>query len=145
MVSFYKKGAAVLGALTVLVGIVAASVVANSGTFTNLTSTNATTTSLVIGGGTAVNKIVSKTTSFNANSIGVGQSTTTDITLTGAVTGDACAVTVTAGDLWSTTSTAVFSCRVISADLGQILIYNATGTSAFDAGMSTVRVTAMSF
>lgn len=47
---FYKKGAAVIGALTVLAGIVAVSINATTGTFTNLAATNATTTNLVVTG-----------------------------------------------------------------------------------------------
>lgn len=46
--TLFKKGLSVFGALTVIAGVVAATISATTGTFTNLSATNATTTNLVV-------------------------------------------------------------------------------------------------
>lgn len=102
------------------------------------------TGTLKLGSGTAIDKHVRTTATVNPNSIAAGQSTTTVVTLTGASSSDHCLVNVTSGDLLGTTSTAVLACRA-GTDSATVYYYNATATSAFDAGSSVLSVQAWSY
>lgn len=126
-------------------GVIAAAVFVTLQAATINATTYVSTTQMIVGQGTPVNKIVSNTLSVNPDSLGAGQSTTTNITMTGAAIGDSCQATVTAGDLLSPTSTAMIACRISSAGVGTITFYNATPTSAFNAGTSSLRVTSFGF
>ena len=100
-------------------------------------TTLAGTASLTVGNGTPLDKIVRTTVTVNPDSIARGGSTTTVVTVTGALPGDHCFVNSTSGDLKGATSTAVIDCRS-GTGLATINYYNATGTSAFDAGPNNV-------
>ncbi len=101
---------------------------------------------LSIGGGTVITKHVRTTASVNVNSIAAGGSTSTNITLTGAAVGGQCTANSTAGDLISTTSTlAGLPCRITATDTATVYFYNATATSAFDPGTSTISVQAWNY
>ena len=96
---------------------------------------------LSIGGGTAITKHVRTTASVDVQSMGAGRSTSTNIALPGAAVGDSCLAQVTDGDLIGTTSTlASLPCRVTAADVATLYFYNATGTSSFNPGPSTISV-----
>lgn len=101
--------------------------------------------SLTLGsGGTTIDKHVRTTSAVNVDSLGAGQSTSSAITLTGASSGDHCSVNSTVGDLQGTTSTIVLACRA-GSDTATVYYYNATGTSAFNAGASTLSIQAWSY
>jgi len=96
------------------------------------------TGTIAIGGGTAMDKVLRTTVTVNPNSLAAGGSTSTVLALTGVATADHCLVNSTSGDLAGTTSTAQISCRFTATDTATIYYYNATGTSAFDAGPNNV-------
>lgn len=133
-----------------------AALVATAATLTTLTATTATITSLVAANATSTTMVAGSmrvnatngaisdgafraTLSVNPQSIAAGGSTTTVVTVTGASAGDHCSVNATDGDLWSTTSTVVLSCRA-GSNIATVNYYNATSTAAFDAGASTLSV-----
>jgi hypothetical protein len=117
-----------------------AAIVATVGTFTTLNATTGILSTLKVGtSGSTMDGSYRATLSVNPASISAGGSTTTVVTVTGAVAGDHCAVNATSGDLWSTTSTAVLSCRA-GTDSATVNYYNATSTAAFDAGTSVLSV-----
>lgn len=96
---------------------------------------------LSIGGGTTINKHVRTTANVDVQSMGAGQSTSTNVALSGAAVGDTCFAQSTAGDLIGTTSTlASLPCRVTATDTATVYFYNATGTSSFNPGASTISV-----
>jgi len=120
--SFYKKGLAAFGGLLVI----------GAGVFY---------AGLRIGtSGTLIEAHYRTTQAVNVDSMGAGQSTTTNVTLTGVVVGDHVDVKVTAGDFLSTTSTGLVFGKVTEADTVQLIFRNNTSTAAFDAGMSTFSV-----
>ena len=126
MPTFFKRGLAVFGAITVL-GLL-------------------TLGSLKIGtSGTTIDGHFRTTASVNADSIAANGSTTTVMTLTGAGTADHCDVDVTAGDLLSTTSTARVACRITATNTATVYYFNTSSTAAFDAGTSTLSVQAWSY
>ncbi len=132
---------ATIGALTAT-----SSLVAYNGTIGALNASSTLITpslsasSTVLGtGGTAITGRYRATLAVDPQSIAAGGSTTTVVTVTGAATGDHCEVATTAGDLWSTTSTAILSCRA-GTNNATVNYYNATSTAAFDAGASTLTV-----
>lgn len=118
---------------------------------TTLTATNSTSTIAAVGSlkvnrtdGTFIDGIFVASQNVDVDSLGVGQSTTTVVTVTGLTSGDLCFPSVTAGDLHgTTTSTAALGCRA-GANAATITIRNATGTGAFNAGMSTIKVLGVS-
>jgi len=119
-----------------------ASVVAVVAVITTLTVTTLSTTTLKVGsGGTVIDGKYIATQAVNVDPLNNGQSTSTVVTVTGAVATDHCTVNVVAGDLaGGTTSTASLSCRS-AANAVTVFIRNATSTgAAFDAGMSTLSV-----
>jgi len=118
--SFYKRGLAVFGALTVLA--------------------TATVAGLKIGStGTTIASHYRSTLSVNPDSIAANGATTTVVTVTGAVAGSHCGVNATAGDLLSTTSTVHLACRA-GTDSATVFYRNTSSTAAFDAGTSTLSV-----
>lgn len=124
---------------------------ATTATIASLSATNATSTTLAAGtlrvpsaGSTALDAVLVGSLNVNVDSLGNGQSTTTNVTVTGLVSGDPCYPSVTAGDLAGTTSTISMSCRA-GTDVATVTFRNATGTgAAFDAGMSTLKVLGVS-
>lgn len=119
---------------------------ATTATLTTLSATNATSTTMAVGSlrvnttnGAISDGAFRSTLSVNPQSISAGGSTTTVVTVTGAASGDHCSVNATDGDLWSTTSTVVLSCRA-GSNSATVNYYNATSTAAFDAGTSTLSV-----
>lgn len=124
--SFFKRGLAVFGALTILAGAIVGT--------------------LKIGtGGTIIDGHYRTTLAVNPQSIAANGSTTTVMTLTGTVAGDHCDVNVTDGDLLSTTSTARLSCRITATSTATVFYFNVSSTAAFDAGTSTLSVQGWSY
>lgn len=105
----------------------------------------ASSTSIILGSGTSIDKHVRGTLTVNAESIIGSGSTTTVMTLSGASTGDHCDVDSTAGDLLSTTSTVVLACRITAANEATIYYRNTSSTAAFNAGSSDLSVQAWSY
>jgi len=95
---------------------------------------------LAIGGGTVITKHLRTTVDVNPQSIAANGATTTAVTLSGATVGDHVSLSVTAGDLMGTTSTAMLSGRVTASDVVTIYYRNSSSTAAFDAGLSTISV-----
>lgn len=119
---------------------------ATSTTTTSLTATNTTSTTIAASSlrvnqtnGAIFDGLLTGSLDVNVNSINPGQSTTTNVTVTGMVAGDLCFPVVTAGDLTGTTSTVQMFCRA-GTDLATVTFRNATGSGAFDAGVSTLKV-----
>ena len=127
MPTFFKRGLAVFGAITVL-GLL-------------------TLGSLKIGtSGTTIDGHFRATATVNADSIAANGSTSTAVTLTGAVVGDHCHAAVTAGDLIGTTSTiAGLPCRITATSTATVYLNNTSSTAAFDAGTSTLSVQGWSY
>lgn len=122
MPSFFKRGLAVFGALTVLA--------------------TATFAGVKIGGadGTAIVAHYSAQSTVNPQSIAANSATTSAVTVTGAVTTDLCKVGVVSGDFVGTTSTGLLSCLVTSTSTATIYYRNVSSTAAFDAGSNVFRV-----
>lgn len=113
-------------------------------TVTTLTATTLSASSFTLGGGTAMDKIVRTTAVVNADAIPAQSGTSSAHTLTGAASGDHCGVSVTQGDLRSTTSSAFISCFISASDVATVL-YRNSASSTFDAGASTLTIEARSY
>ena len=119
----YKRGAAVIGALTLLTG-------------------------LTIGGvyGTKIDGHYRTTASINVNSLAGGGTTSSAVTLNGAATGDHCVVSVTGGDFISgSTSTGIVRCVITASNTATLYFYNATTSAAFNPATSTFSLQAWSY
>lgn len=101
--------------------------------------------SLTIGGGTAITKVVRATANVDVQSMAANGTTSTNVTLTGAAVGDECVVSVTAGDYLSTTSTGLVACRISATNNALLIFRNTSSTAAFDAGASTFSVKSTAF
>lgn len=117
---------------------------ATTGTITTLTTTTLTASTVAVGGGTALDKLVRTTATVNASAIAAQSGTSSAHTLTGAVSGDHCDVAVTQGDLRSTTSSAFLSCFISASDVATVL-YRNSASSTFDAGSSVISIEARSY
>lgn len=135
------------GSLTV--GVIATAVfttlTATTGNFTTINSTLTSSTQIVVGQGTSVDKILSTSYTANVDAIPALSGTSSNHTLTGAATGDDCAVTAISGDFISTTSTASLNCRVVSANNVSVFYRNLVATSTFDGGTSDFRISTQSY
>lgn len=95
--------------------------------------------------GTQINGHFRATSSYNMLSLAANNSTTTSVTVTGALAGDHCDVNVTSGDLLSTTSTARLACRFTATSTATVYVFNASSTAAFDPATSTLSVQAWQY
>lgn len=131
--------------------IAAAVINATTGNFTTVNTANlyATSTgsvasfnasSTAIGGGTRKTGEWQTSFSVNVDSLGAGQATTTNFSLTGIAANDHCSPVATAGDLGQSTLTIVMRAQATAANAGTIYYRNATGTASMDAGVSTLSV-----
>lgn len=96
-------------------------------------------------GGTRIDGHFRTTVSVNPDSIAANGATTTAVTLTGVSSGDHCDVSVTAGDLMGTTSTAMLDCKVTASNVATVYYRNVSSTAAYDAGISTLSVQGWSY
>jgi len=128
----------------VILTAVFASITATNGTFTNATVTNltatteqattinsttASTTNLTVGQGQNVDKILSGTTTIDPNSLAnLGVSTSSNVTVTGAVAGDS--VFLTLPTAWqSSTSSALVVGYISAADTLTVWFRNTSSTA----------------
>lgn len=123
---FYKRGAAVFGAITVLAASVFFSVKIGTS-------------------GTTIDGHYRASSSINVDSIAANSATTSAVTVTGAGTSDHCAVEVVSGDFLSTTSTGMVGCKFTSTNTATVYFRNVSSTAAFDAGTSVFSVQAWSY
>lgn len=122
----YKRGAAVIGALTVLAAAIFTTVKIGSS-------------------GTTIDGHYRTTATINVNAIPASGATSSNVTLTGTVVGDHCNVAVTSGDFLSTTSTGWVNCYISSTSTATLIFRNTMPTSTFDAGSSVFSVNAFSY
>lgn len=117
-----------------------AAIVATVATFTTLN----TTTLKVGSGGSVMDGSYRTTLTVDPASIALGSSTTSAVTLTGAVAGDHCAAVATSGDLSLATTTVRLTC-VTGTDTATVNYFNASSTAAVNPGSSVVSIKADSY
>lgn len=106
----------------------------------------AATVGISIGvGGTRIDGHYRATLTVNPDSIAANGATTSQVTVTGAASGDHCDVAATSGDIMGTTSTAVLTCRVTASNTATVYYRNVSSTAAFDAGTSVLSIQAWSY
>lgn len=136
--SILSGGVAAIVATAVTIGALSVTIGA-------LSVTSVDTSTIKVGSsGATQDGAYRSTLTVNPASIAANGSTTTVVTVAGAVAGDHCSVASTSGDLWSTTSTAILSCRA-GTDSATVNYYNASSTAAFDAGSSVLSVEVRSY
>lgn len=129
---------------SILSGGVAA-IVATAVTIGALSVTSVDTSTLKVGSsGATQDGAYRSTLTVNPDSIAANGSTTTVVTVTGAVAGDHCNVNSTAGDLEGTTSTVRLFCRAGTGS-ATVTYRNTSSTAAFDAGSSVLSVEVRSY
>lgn len=122
-----------------------AAIVATVGTFTTLNATTGILTTLKVGSsGSTMDGSYRTTLTVNPDSIALGSSTTSAVTLTGAVAGDHCHVVATSGDLSIATTTVRLTC-VTATDSATVNYFNASSTAAVNPGSSVLSIKADSY
>lgn len=117
-----------------------AALVATAATFTTLNST----TLKVGSNGATMDGSYRTTLTVDPASIALGSSTTSAVTLTGAVAGDHCSAVATSGDLALATTTVRLTC-VTATDSVTVNYFNASSTAAVNPGSSVISIKADSY
>lgn len=117
---------------------VAANFLALSATGTS-SLTTVSSTSVTIGSGTAITKFLSTTLTVDPQSIGIGSTTSSPVTLTGAALNDTVVIGKT-GDWGGTSSTVQVSGSVTSANTVTVYFTNGSSTAAVNPTGMTLKV-----
>lgn len=112
--------------------------VVSSGGFTGPVSatTSSASTSLTVGGGTAITKIVKGTVAVNPSSLTTGTGEILTVTLTGAAVGDAVILHPPAAGL--TTGLLICQAYVSATDTVKVQIWNPTGGTIDEASANWI-------